>query len=86
MTLDRALDAIAAFAPRFLVLSAGFDTFEGDPVANHGDSFALSMAVYPEIGRRIAALNLPTLVVQEGGYAIDALGDNVVGLLRGLEE
>ncbi len=84
--LDRALDAIAEFAPRFLVLSAGFDTFEGDPVANHGSGFALSTADYPVIGRRIAALNLPTLVVQEGGYAIDALGDNVVGLLQGLEE
>lgn len=84
--LDRALDAIAEFAPRFLVLSAGFDTFEGDPVANHGSGFALSTAAYPAIGRRIAALNLPTLVVQEGGYAIDALGDNVVGLLQGLEE
>lgn len=84
--LDRALDAIADFAPRFLVLSAGFDTFEGDPVANHGSGFALSTADYPVIGRRIAALNLPTLVVQEGGYAIDALGDNVVGLLQGLEE
>lgn len=84
--LDRALDAIADFAPRFLVLSAGFDTFEGDPVANHGSGFALSTADYPVIGQRIAALNLPTLVVQEGGYAIDALGDNVVGLLQGLEE
>jgi acetoin utilization deacetylase AcuC-like enzyme len=68
------------------VLSAGFDTFEGDPVAAHGGGFALSAAVYPEIGRRVAALNLPTLVVQEGGYAIDALGDNVVALLQGLEE
>lgn len=84
--LDRALEAIADVAPHFLVLSAGFDTFEGDPVANHGGGFALSAAAYPQIGRRIAALNLPTLVVQEGGYAIDALGDNVVGLLQGLEE
>ncbi|MFQ3634077.1 MAG: histone deacetylase family protein, partial [Roseiflexus sp.] len=40
----------------------------------------------PQIGRRIAALNLPVLVIQEGGYAIEALGDNVVALLQGLEE
>lgn len=84
--LDQALQAIADFSPRVLVISAGFDTFEGDPVANHGDGFALNTAAYLEIGRRIAALGLPTLAVQEGGYAIDALGDNVVALLQGLEE
>jgi acetoin utilization deacetylase AcuC-like enzyme len=80
--LDQALDVIAAFGPRFLVLSAGFDTFGGDPL---GD-FALTADAYPTIGRRIAALGLPTLVVQEGGYAVAALGENVVGLLRGLIE
>jgi len=78
--LDRALAAVAEYAPRYLVLSAGFDTFGGDPI---GD-FALSTAAYPAIGRRIAALGLPTLVVQEGGYAIAALGENAAGLLRGL--
>ena len=78
--LEQALAAIAAFGPRCLVLSAGFDTFADDPL---GD-FALTSAAYPAIGRRIAALGLPTLVVQEGGYAVSALGENVVGLLRGL--
>jgi acetoin utilization deacetylase AcuC-like enzyme len=78
--LDQALAAIADFAPRFLVLSAGFDTFGGDPI---GD-FALTAAAYPLIGRRIALLGLPTLVVQEGGYAVAALGENAAGLLRGL--
>src|SRR4051794_3907407 len=78
--LDQALAAIADFAPRFLVLSAGFDTFGGDPI---GD-FALTTDAYPLIGRRIATLGLPTLIVQEGGYAVAALGENAAGLLRGL--
>jgi acetoin utilization deacetylase AcuC-like enzyme len=78
--LDQALAGMANFAPRFLVLSAGFDTFVGDPI---GD-FALTAEAYPLIGRRIAALRLPTLVIQEGGYAVAALGENAVGLLRGL--
>jgi len=78
--LDQALAAIADFAPRFLVLSAGFDTFGGDPI---GD-FALTADAYALIGRRIAQLSLPTLVVQEGGYAVAALGQNATGLLRGL--
>jgi acetoin utilization deacetylase AcuC-like enzyme len=81
VTLDEALVVVRAFDPRFLVVSAGFDTFGGDPIAD----FALSSAVYPQIGRRIAALGLPTLIVQEGGYAVDALGENAVGFLRGFE-
>ncbi len=78
--LEQALTAVADFAPRFVVLSAGFDTFGGDPI---GD-FALTAAAYPLIGQRIAQLGLPTLVVQEGGYAVAALGENAIGLLRGL--
>jgi acetoin utilization deacetylase AcuC-like enzyme len=80
--LDQALAAIADFAPRFLVVSAGFDTFGGDPI---GD-FALTTDAYALIGRRIAELGLATLVVQEGGYAVAALGENTVGLLRGLNQ
>jgi len=77
--LEQALALIVDFAPGNLVVSAGFDTFGGDPIAD----FALTAAAYPMIGQRIAALGLPTLIVQEGGYAVAALGENVVGLLRG---
>lgn len=75
--LDQALEAIAAVEPCYLVLSAGFDTFDGDPLGE----FVLTAAAYGEIGRRIASLGLPTLIVQEGGYAVAALADNVVSLL-----
>jgi acetoin utilization deacetylase AcuC-like enzyme len=78
--LETALEAIAAFGARYLIVSAGFDTFAGDPI---GD-FALNSAAYPVIGRRIAALGLPTLVVQEGGYAVAELGENLAGLLNGM--
>jgi len=78
--LEIALEAIATFGAHYLVISAGFDTFGGDPI---GD-FALSSAAYPAIGRRIAELGLPTLVVQEGGYAVAELGENLAGLLRGM--
>lgn len=83
--LDQALARVAQARPRFLVVSAGLDTFGGDPVAQMGQeaSFALTAEAYPAIGRRIAALGLPTLLVQEGGYATAALGQNLVGLLSG---
>jgi acetoin utilization deacetylase AcuC-like enzyme len=83
--LDRALAELRAFAPAFLIVSAGFDTFEGDPVAEHGGAFTLTAGAFPEIGGRIATLGLPTLFVQEGGYGIAALGRNAAGLLRGFE-
>ena len=75
--LERALERIAAHAPDLLVCSFGADTYEGDPIAH----FRLATADYAELGRRIAAAGLPTLVVMEGGYAVDALGANVAEFL-----
>jgi len=79
--LAEALRMIVAFAPDApLVISAGFDTFERDPI---GD-LALRTPDYEEIGRMIAALGTRTVVLQEGGYAVDALGANALALLTGL--
>jgi acetoin utilization deacetylase AcuC-like enzyme len=81
IALAEALRMVVAFAPDApLVISAGFDTFERDPI---GD-LALRTPDYGEIGRMIAGLEVPMIVLQEGGYAIDALGDNAVALLNGL--
>ena len=41
---------------------------------------------YPVIGARIRALGLPTLFVMEGGYAVEAIGVNAVGVLTGFED
>ena len=79
--LAEALRMVVAFAPDApLVISAGFDTFERDPI---GD-LALRTADYGEIGRMVRSLGMPIIVLQEGGYAIDALGDNALALLGGL--
>jgi len=81
VALAEALQMIVAFAPDApLVISAGFDTFEHDPI---GD-LALGTPDYEEIGRLIAALGIPMIALQEGGYALDALGANAVALLSGL--
>jgi acetoin utilization deacetylase AcuC-like enzyme len=77
--LASACDWLAEVAPELLVVSFGADTFEGDPISH----FALRTDDYPRLGRRIAALGLPTLVVMEGGYAVDALGANVAAFLSG---
>jgi acetoin utilization deacetylase AcuC-like enzyme len=78
-TLDEALAVIRAFTPRYLVVSAGFDTVAGDPVGG----FGLTTEGLREIGQRIAGLDLPTIIVQEGGYLLETLGENAVAFLEG---
>ena len=72
--LDAALERIAAFAPELLIVSYGADTFAGDPISH----FRLETADYAVLAQRIASLGLPSLIVMEGGYAVDALGANVL--------
>jgi acetoin utilization deacetylase AcuC-like enzyme len=83
VALAEALRMVVAFAPDApLVISAGFDTFERDPI---GD-LALRTPDYAEIGRMIASIGIPVIALQEGGYAVEALGANVVALLAGLRD
>jgi acetoin utilization deacetylase AcuC-like enzyme len=81
IALRHGLGAIAAFAPDApLVVSLGFDTFHADPIAD----LALTTQDYAQVAALIRGLGLPTIVLQEGGYAIDAIGANAVSFLRGL--
>ncbi len=48
--------------------------------------FKLKTSDYPRIGQRIAKLGLPTLFVMEGGYAVEEIGVNAVGVLTGFEQ
>jgi acetoin utilization deacetylase AcuC-like enzyme len=77
--LETGLARIAGFAPDLLLVSYGADTYAGDPISH----FRLETADYAVLARRIAGLGLPTLVVMEGGYAVDALGANVASFLEG---
>lgn len=77
--LIQALDWAASHEPELLVVSYGADTYEGDPISH----FKLKTSDYAPMARRIASLGIPTVVVMEGGYAVDALGANVAGFLSG---
>ncbi len=76
--LNAALEQIKNFRPEALVISLGVDTYEQDTV---GD-FGISLAGFAEMGRRLAGLGLPTVLVQEGGYNLDAVGVCVEAALR----
>jgi acetoin utilization deacetylase AcuC-like enzyme len=78
-TLAEAMAMVAAFAPATLVVSAGFDTYAGDPLG----AFEVTTDGFRRIGAALAAAGRPTLLVQEGGYALEALGANAVALLGG---
>ena len=71
-----ALAARAQFAPDGVVVSLGVDTALEDP-----DTFRLVADDFPRIGAAIAALDRPTVFVQEGGYDLDVIGRNVANVL-----
>lgn len=79
--LDAALARIGGHGAEALVVSLGVDTFEHDPIS----SFRLRSDDYLRLGAALQALALPTLFVMEGGYALDAIGVNVVNTLAGYE-
>lgn len=77
--LDVAFRRIRAYAPDALVVALGLDAFEGDPFGG----LSVSTPGFARIGEAIAALGLPTAIVQEGGYLCDALSDNLTSFLTG---
>lgn len=77
--LTKALDWIDRSAPDLLVVSYGADTHEADPISH----FKLKTKDYAPMARCIASMGLPTLIVMEGGYAVEALGANIAEFLSG---
>lgn len=77
--LDTALDALAGYAPQALVLALGFDTYKDDPIS----VLKLDIDAYRDIGARVASLGVPTVVVQEGGYMVEAIGPALDAFLQG---
>jgi len=77
--LGQALDWVDAKRPELLIACYGADTHEADPISH----FKLKTSDYTPMARRIASLGLPTLIVMEGGYAVEALGANVAAFLSG---
>lgn len=75
--LEEALSLMRGFAPQYLVVSAGMDIYADDPLG----TIKVTTEGIGEIGRRISALDLPTVIVMEGGYNNDALGRNIVTFL-----
>ena len=78
--MNAAFAAIKNFKPEVLILSLGFDVYEEDPQSK----VAVTTEGFNRLGKLIAGLDLPTLVVQEGGYHYDSLAANTVSFFSGL--
>jgi acetoin utilization deacetylase AcuC-like enzyme len=78
--LEMALKQVREFQPTSLVVSLGFDTYKEDPIAE----FRMDMTGYHRMGSMLAALDLPSLYVQEGGYRKEKLGDMAAAFFKGV--
>ncbi|MCS7092904.1 MAG: histone deacetylase family protein [Patescibacteria group bacterium] len=77
--LKKALGIIVSFQPQYLVVAFGADTHQEDPIGG----FRLTTVNYTQMAKAIKSLNLPTLIIQEGGYNTKLIGEIVVAFLRG---
>jgi acetoin utilization deacetylase AcuC-like enzyme len=80
--LKNALEIISSYSPTFLVLSLGLNIYKDDPTG----SFDINRDGLNEIGILINILNIPTLIVQEGGYNINDIGKNAEAILEPFNE
>ena len=77
--LRTATAAVQAYEPEAVVLSLGLDPFKDDP----SDLMRVTTEGFRAIGGQTGALALPTVIIQEGGYAIGALRQNLASFLAG---
>lgn len=63
--LARSWETVLSFKPDLVLVSAGFDAFEGDPITE----MTLALDDFAELGRWLRQSGLPAAAVLEGGYA-----------------
>jgi acetoin utilization deacetylase AcuC-like enzyme len=67
----RLVEAARSFGAEALVLSAGWDAHREDPLSK----LAVTGDAFSRIGEIFAALSLPTVILQEGGYSLNAVAE-----------
>jgi len=65
--LARSWDAVLAFNPDLILVSAGFDAYLHDPITQ----MTLERADFAELGRWLGGTNVPSAAILEGGYSAD---------------
>lgn len=78
--LGEALDDLRAFRPELIAVSAGFDAYAQDPLANS----PLLAKDFHWLGAELRRMGVPLFSLLEGGYS-DALPELILAYLKGLE-
>ena len=78
-TLTRALADLKNFSPDIIAVSAGFDAYVRDPLAEG----TLLVEDFHWLGQSLRALNVPFFSLLEGGYSKD-LPELIFAYLKGV--
>ena len=78
--LSRALAELKNFGPDMIAVSAGFDAFSGDPLADG----TLEAEDFQWLGEMIRGMEVPAFSILEGGYSAE-LPELILAYLRGLD-
>lgn len=78
--LASALDHLAEMKPELVAVSAGFDAYAGDPLAQE----PLLAEDYHWLGQALRKLEVPVFSLLEGGYS-DDLPELILAYLKGIE-
>ena len=77
--LSKAFDELKKFKPDLIAVSAGFDAYRGDRIAQE----TLEAEDYFWLGESVRKLGIPAFSVLEGGYS-DDLPELIFAYLKGL--
>lgn len=77
--LERALDELKKFKPELVAVSAGFDAYAHDPIAQE----TLEAEDFYWLGEQLRGLGVPMFNLLEGGYS-DDLPELIFAYLKGL--
>ncbi|MFZ2294760.1 MAG: histone deacetylase family protein [Polaromonas sp.] len=77
--ISQGMTSIMNYVPSALLVSLGFDPFKGDPSSD----LAVSTEGFRAAGECIGAFRGPVVLIQEGGYLVDKLGENLNAFLDG---
>jgi acetoin utilization deacetylase AcuC-like enzyme len=80
--VERLAGAVREFEPEGLIIALGVDAAAADPES----PLDVTRDGFRAAGRLLGALGLPTVLVQEGGYDLAAIGGLVLATLEGVEE
>ncbi len=79
--LSRALNDLKQFRPEMIGVSAGFDAYSGDPLANS----PLEAEDFHWLGGELRKVGVPMFSLLEGGYS-DDLPELILAYLKGVNE